>query len=56
MRGLRDDLTPRRAAIVEKAFNIMDVNGNGEITFADIGEMYDVSFHKDFIEKKKTKE
>lgn len=34
----------------------MDVNGSGEITFGDVGEMYDVSFHKDFIEKKKTKE
>jgi len=54
--GLRDDLTPRRAAMVEKAYNILDVNGNGTINFQDVGEMYDVSCHKDFIEGKKTKE
>jgi len=29
LRGLRDDLTPRRAAMVAKAFDILDVNGSG---------------------------
>lgn len=50
LRGLRDDLTPRRAAMVEKAFNILDTNGSGQINFQDVSDMYDVSCHKDFIE------
>lgn len=29
IRGLRDDLTPRRAAMVDKAFKILDFNGSG---------------------------
>jgi Ca2+-binding EF-hand superfamily protein len=54
--GLRDDLTPRRSAMVEKAFAIMDMNGSQSIDVKDIGDMYDVSCHKDFIEGRKTKE
>lgn len=42
--------------MVEKAFNVMDVNGSGSINFQDVSEMYDVSCHKDFIEGRKTKE
>lgn len=56
LRGLRDDLTPRRAAMVAKAFDILDVNGSGQIDFKDVADMYDVSCHKDFIEGRKTKE
>lgn len=56
LRGLRDDLTPRRAAMVEKAFNILDTNGSGQINFQDVSDMYDVSCHKDFIEGRKTKD
>jgi len=56
LRGLRDDLTPRRAAMVAKAFDILDMNGSGEINFKDVADMYDVSCHKDFIEGRKTKE
>lgn len=56
LRGLRDELTPRREAMVEKAFRIMDKDGSGEITISDIAHMYDVTCHKDFIEGNKTKE
>jgi len=56
MRGLRDELTERRAGMVEKAFCIMDSDGSGEITVKDIAHLYDVSQHREFIEGNKTKE
>ena len=56
LRGLRDELTERRAAMVKKAFLIMDRDGSGTITVGDIAHMYDVTCHKDFIEGTKTKE
>jgi len=43
VRGLREPLSDRRRAIVEKAFGLMDKNESGEITIADIDEIYDVS-------------
>lgn len=56
IRGLRDDLTDRRAAMVDKAFKIMDVKGEGVLNYDDIKDLYDVSCNKDFIEGRKTKE
>ncbi len=54
--GLRDELSERRSAMVEKAFRIMDRDNSGEVTPSDVGHMYDVTCHKDFIEGSKTKE
>ena len=54
--GLRDDLSERRSAMVEKAFRIMDRDNSGAITVSDVAHMYDVTCHKDFIEGNKTKE
>lgn len=42
--------------MVDKAFAQMDRDGSGQITVSDIKHLYDPSFHKDFIEGKKTKE
>ena len=56
LRGLRDSLTERRAAMVERAFNIMDRDGSGVIEAGDIAHLYDVSQHREFIEGTKTKE
>ena len=42
--------------MVDKAFSIMDRDGSGVITVSDIGHIYDVTCHKDFIEGTKTKE
>lgn len=56
MRGLRDDLTPRRQAMVDKAYKILDINGNGTINYDDVKEVYDVSCNKEFIEGRKSKE
>ena len=56
LRGLRDSLTERRAAMVERAFCLMDRDGSGVIEAGDIAHLYDVSQHREFIEGTKTKE
>ena len=43
IRGLRDPLTERRKAMVDKAFELIDRNNSGTITIADIDAIYDVS-------------
>ena len=49
-------MNPRRRALVDKAYNVMDVDGSGTVDLADMAMAYDVSFHPDFIAKKKTKD
>ena len=56
LRGLRDELNERRTAMVEKAFRILDRDGSQVINASDIGHIYDVTCHKDFMEGTKTKE
>ena len=56
LRGLRDELTERRLALVEKAFGVMDKDGSGVVQVNDISEVYDVSFNKDFQEGTKSRE
>ena len=56
LRGLRDPLTERRAAMVERAFGIMDRDGSGNIEAGDVAHLYDVSQHREFIEGTKSKE
>lgn len=56
VRGLREPLTERRQAIVNKAFTLMDKDESGVITLADIDAIYDVSQNQDFIEGRLTRE
>ena len=56
LRGLREPLTERRLNMVKKAFDLMDRNGSGKVTVADISNIYDVSRNKDFIEGKKSRD
>ncbi len=55
IKGLREPLTARRAALVAKIFALLDKNGSGTITAVDVEKMYNVQKHKDFISGKKTK-
>jgi len=55
VRGLRDPLNDRRKNIVEKAFKQLDKDGSGKITIDDIGNTYDVTKNKDFINGTKTR-
>lgn len=36
IRGLREELTPRRAKMVQKVFNMLDRDGSGHISIKDI--------------------
>ena len=56
IRGLRDPLTERRKAMVDKAFALIDRNNSGTITIADIDAIYDVSQNQDFIDGTKTRQ
>ena len=56
IRGLRDELTPRRKAMVDKAFAMMDRDGSGVVTLQDIAGIYDVSMNPEFLEGRKTRE
>ena len=42
--------------MVDRAFEILDKDGSGQISVKDIKHLYDVTKHKDFIEGTKTKE
>jgi Ca2+-binding EF-hand superfamily protein len=38
LRGLRDELTPRRRAIVDKAFAMMDRDNSGQLSIQDLSK------------------
>ena len=52
----RDELTPRRLKMVEKAYAMLDRDGSGQLDVKDIISVYDVSMNPEFIEGKKPKE
>ena len=56
IRGLREDLTPRRAKMVTKVFNMLDRDGSGFVSISDVIGIYDVSLNPEFIERRKTRE
>mmetsp|Transcript_27035 Transcript_27035/g.23864 ORF Transcript_27035/g.23864 Transcript_27035/m.23864 type:complete len:303 (+) Transcript_27035:15-923(+) len=56
LRGLREELTERRRAMINKAFLILDKDGSGQVTVGDVNHLYDPSHHKDFIDGTKSKE
>ncbi len=56
LRGLRDEMTPRRAKMVQKIFARLDRDGSGKIDINDVINIFDVSMNAEFIEHRKTKE
>jgi Ca2+-binding EF-hand superfamily protein len=42
--------------MVEKAFNMLDVDGSGKITLSDVSGIYDVSMNPEFLEGRKTRD
>jgi len=55
IRGVRDELTPRRLALVKEAFGKLDTDASGVVDIDEMKLIYDVSKHPDFIDGKKTK-
>ena len=56
IRDLRDELSGRTKAMVDRAFLIMDLDKCGNLTVKDISGRFDVSSSKAFTEGTKTKE
>ena len=52
----RDELTPRRMVMVNKAFQMMDRDGSGQLSISDIASIYDVSMNPEFLEGRKTRD
>ena len=49
-------MTPRRMTMVNKAFQMMDRDGSGQLTISDIASIYDVSMNPEFLEGRKTRD
>ena len=54
LRAIRGDMNQRRLQLVHLAYGKLDRTGDGKVNIEDMREMYDVSFHPDFISGKKT--
>ncbi len=52
--ALQGNLSARRRALVMMAYDVLDKDGSGEVTRADIEAAYDVSKNPDVISGKKT--
>jgi len=48
LRAMQGDLNARRQGLVHQAYRVLDKDGSGQVTLADIEMAYDVSFHPDF--------
>lgn len=49
VRGVRGDMNERRAALVHKAYRLIDKSRGGVVTLADICELHDVAKHPDVV-------
>lgn len=52
LRAIRGDLNETRLALIRKAYDKLDVNGDGTVTLDDVAKLYDVSQHPDVISGK----
>lgn len=48
LRAIRGDMNERRTNMVMQAYRVLDKDGSGQVTIADIEMAYDVSQHPDF--------
>ena len=53
LRALRGELSDSRIIWIRKAYEKLDVNGDGTVKLDDIAKLYDVSKHPDIIQGKK---
>jgi calcyphosin len=49
LRGVRDEMNPRRRSLVELAFHKLDSDGSGEISPEEISKRYDASKHPEVL-------
>ena len=56
IRGLRDELSARKKAMVDRAFDVMDMDKCGKLTVKDVCGRFDVTSSKAYTEGTMTKE
>jgi Ca2+-binding EF-hand superfamily protein len=56
IRVVRGDMNEGRMALVHKAFEVLDKDGNGFVDFRDVCEVYDASKNPAVIDGRKTEE
>ncbi len=56
LRALRGDMSQRRRDLVMLAFKKLDKTGDGIVNIEDLKDSYDVSFHPEFKQGKKSKD
>lgn len=56
LRYLKGDINKFREGLIQKAYQKLDINGDGRVTLDDIARIYDASHHPDVQSKKKTEE
>lgn len=56
LRALRGDMSQRRRDLVMLAFKKLDKTGDGIVNIDDLKDSYDVSFHPEFKQGKKSKD
>jgi len=54
--ALRGDLNERRTRLVDMAFQVVDVNGDGVLTVDDLKDSYDLSWHPGVKDGRMTKD
>ena len=53
---MRGDINEYRKGLIAKAYQTLDVNGDGQVTLDDVAKIYDASHHPDVISRKSTPE
>lgn len=53
LRTLRGEINASRLAWIKKAYQKLDVNGDGTVRLDDIAKLYDVSRHPDVVQGRK---
>lgn len=56
LREIVGEMNPRRTAIVKRAFDVMDANGNGVIELSDIKGRYSARMHPEVLQGHKTED
>lgn len=53
LRAIRGEISPSRISWIKKAYQKLDVNGDGTVKLDDIAKLYDVSKHPDVTQGRK---
>lgn len=49
LRALRGSMNDRRRAVVQRAYDVLDVSGDGRVTMEDVEMRYNADLHPDVL-------